>query len=67
MKSWNRMIKGAVPENLSKFSQKMGSATKWVKHKNNRLKHKNNVLLTQRIKNEARMGKFEEDSIGLQL
>ena len=45
----------------------MGSATKWVKHKNNRLKHKNNVLLTERIKNEARMGKFEEDSIGLQL
>ena len=45
----------------------MESATKWVKHKNNRLKHKNNVLLTQRIKNEARMGKFEEDSIGLQL
>ena len=67
MKSWNRMFKGAVPENLSKFSQKMESATKWVKHKNNRLKHKNNVLLTQRIKNEARMGKFEEDSIGLQL
>ena len=45
----------------------MGSATKWVKYKNNRLKHKNNVLLTQRIKNEARMSKFEEDSIGLQL
>ena len=38
----------------------MGSATKWVKHKNNRLKHKNNLLLTERIKNEARMANLKK-------